>query len=436
MIPRYSRPEMAAIWSEETKLAHWLEIECLVCEAMEELGLVPSGTGESIRKTVDVDPTRVAEIERSTRHDVIAFLTHIEEQAGEPARHLHLGMTSSDVLDTALALQMVQAARTLLQDMASLKDVLHRRAWEFKDQLMIGRTHGMHAEPTTFGLKLALWYGEFARAEERLTRAMEGVRYGMVSGAVGTYAHLSPKVEEFVCERLGLRPVPASSQIIHRDRHAEYLSTLALTAASIANVAMEIRNLSRSEVGEVAEGFGESQKGSSAMPHKRNPVTSEQLVGLARLVGSNASAALQNIPLWHERDISHSSVERVILPDSTILVDYMLAKLTDLLDRLEVYPEGMKRNLESARDLFHSEQVLLALIRSGIGRQAAYEMVQRCAFRALEGGDFREALASDPDVAARLDMETLDCSFSVEHHLAHVDHIFERVFRHQESNER
>ena len=399
MILRYSRPEMAAIWSDETRLVHWLEIECLACEAMEELGLVPSGTGESIRKAVDVDPTRVAEIERSTRHDLIAFLTHVEEQAGEPARHLHLGMTSSDVLDTALAFQMVQAARILLQDLASLKDVLHRRAWEFKDQLMIGRTHGMHAEPTTFGLKLALWYGEFARAEERLTRAMEGVRYGMVSGAVGTYAHLSPKVEEFVCERLGLRPAPASSQIIPSGPPRRV--SLDVGAHGGFNCQRSHGDSGIYRVrrwGKLLRVSVSPRRALPAMPHKRNPVTSEQLVGLARLVGSNASAALQNIPLWHERDISHSSVERVILPDSTILVDYMLAKLTDLLDRLEVNPEGMKRNLESTRDLFHSEQVLLALIRSGIGRQAAYEIVQRCAFRALEGRDFRDVLASDPDV--------------------------------------
>ena len=434
MISRYSRPEMMVIWSEDTKLAHWLEIECLACEAMEELGIVPSGTGDSIRKAVDLDPARVAEIERNTRHDVIAFLVHVEEQAGAHARHLHLGMTSSDVLDTTLALQMVKASQILLQDLASLKDVFHRRAWEFKDQVMIGRTHGMHAEPTTFGLKLALWYGEFARAEERVARAMEGVQYGMISGAVGTYAHLSPKVEEFVCERLGLRPVPASSQIIHRDRHAEYLSALSLTAASISNVATEIRNLSRSEVAEVAEGFGASQKGSSAMPHKRNPVVSEQLVGLARLVGSNAAVALQNIPLWHERDISHSSVERVILPDSTVLVDYMLTKLRDLIDSLQVYPEAMSENMEETGELFHSEQVLLALMQSGLARQEAYGIVQRCAFESKDGKNFREIITSDQEVLNHLDMSILDGCFRVEDHLAHVDYIFERVFRAEKLN--
>ena len=428
MIPRYSRPEMAAVWSDETKLGYWLEIECLACEAMEGLGLVPTGTAEKVRKSVVPDPARVAEIEKTTRHDVIAFLAHVEEQAGEAARHLHLGMTSSDVLDTCLALQMVDAARLILQDLAALKDVLHRRAWEFKDRVMIGRTHGMHAEPTTLGLKLALWYGEFARSEERVERAMEGVRVGMISGAVGTYAHVPPKVEAHVCDRLGLRPIPASSQIIHRDRHAEYLSALALTAASVANVATEVRNLSRSEVGEVAEGFGEGQKGSSAMPHKRNPVLSEQLVGLSRLVGANAAAAFQNVPLWHERDISHSSVERIVLPDSTVLVDYMLVKLTQVLDGLVVNADAMERNLAMGRGLFHSEGVLLELIRAGLPRQGAYEIVQRCAFRAMEGEDFQAVLADDPEVRERLDEETLNRCFEMEPHLAHVKSIFDRVF--------
>ena len=432
MIPRYSRPEMTALWSEETKLANWLEIECLACEAMEGLGQVPPGTAEAVRKAVVPDPGRVAEIEKTTRHDVIAFLTHVEEQAGEAARHLHLGLTSSDILDTCLSMQMVEAARLILQDLAGLKAVLHRRAWELKDRVLIGRTHGMQAEPTTFGLKLALWYGEFARSEERVARAMEGVRVGMISGAVGTYAHLSPEVEAFVCGRLGLRPAPASSQIIQRDRHAEYLSALAITAASVAKVATEIRSLSRSEVGEVSEGFGQGQKGSSAMPHKRNPVVSEQLVGLSRLVGANAAAALQNVPLWHERDISHSSVERVILPDSTILVDTLLVKLTGLLDGLVIHEEAMERNLAMGGGLFHSEQVLLALIRSGLSRQGAYEIVQRCAFRAMEGEgggeDFQSVLAEDPEVRERLDAETLKRCFALEDHLAHVNAIFERVF--------
>jgi adenylosuccinate lyase len=419
---------MAAIWSDESKLANWLEIECLACEAMEGLGIVPAGTAEGVRKSVVLDPDRVAEIERTTRHDVIAFLAHVEEQAGEPARYLHLGMTSSDVLDTGLSLQMMAAARTILQDLAALKDVLHRRAWEFKDRLIIGRTHGMHAEPTTFGLKLALWYSEFARNEERVKRAMEEIRVGMISGAVGTYAHVSPKVEAFVCDRLGLRPVPASSQIIPRDRHAEYLSALAVTAASVSNVATEIRNLSRSEVGEVAEGFGRGQKGSSAMPHKRNPVVSEQLVGLSRLVWTNASAALQNVPLWHERDISHSSVERVILPDSTILVDYLLVKLTQVMEGLVVNDEAMDRNLGMSRGLFHSEQVLLELILAGLPRQKAYGIVQRCAFRAMEGESFQAVLAADPEVQQYLNEEDLNRCFDVEPHIAHVNMIFDRVF--------
>ncbi|MFQ5912641.1 MAG: adenylosuccinate lyase [Nitrospinota bacterium] len=428
MIPRYTRPEMAAIWSDETKLGHWLEIECLACEAMEELGLVPAGTAEKVRKSVVPDPVRVGEIEKSTRHDVVAFLTHVEEQAGEPARYLHLGMTSSDVLDTCLSLQMVGAARLILRDLAALKDVLHRRAWELKDRVMIGRTHGMHAEPTTLGLKLALWYAEFARNEERVERAMEGMRVGMVSGAVGTYAHVSPRVEAYVCERLGLRPAPASSQIIHRDRHAEYLSALALAAASVANVATEIRNLSRSEVGEVAEGFGKGQKGSSAMPHKRNPVVSEQLAGLSRVVGANVAAALQDVPLWHERDISHSSVERIILPDSAVLVDYMLVKLTGLLDALEVNADAMERNLAMSRGLIHSERVLLELIRTGLPRQKAYEVVQRCAFRAMAGEDFHAVLAADPEVQGRLDDRALKRCFDMKAHVAHVNLIFERVF--------
>ncbi len=429
MISRYTRPEMGKIWTEETKLAHWVEIECLVLEVLAAEGRIPKEVPGEVRKKAKADPARVAEIEKETRHDVIAFLTHLEETLGDHARYIHWGLTSSDLLDTALALQMSAAADLILQDLASLRQVLARRAMEFKDLVMVGRTHGVHAEPITLGLKLALWFEEVGRGAGRMTRAKEAVRVGKIAGAVGTYAHISPRVEEYVCERLNLRPAPIASQVIQRDRHAEYMSALALIAASVAKMATEIRHLSRTEVGEVAEAFGKGQKGSSAMPHKRNPIVSEQLTGLARVVGANAATALQNVGLWHERDISHSSVERVILPDSTILVDYMVTRFSELMDGLVVNKEAIRRNLDLSRGLIHSEQVLLALLQAGLSRKAAYETVQRLSFKTVnENKYFRAVVQEDSEVKARLSPEALAACFDLSPHVAHVGTLFGRVF--------
>ena len=429
MIGRYTRPEMGRIWTEEAKFAHWLEIECLVLEALAAEGRIPREVPGEVRKRARVDPARVAEIEKETRHDVIAFLTHLEEGLGDLGRYLHWGLTSSDLLDTALALQMTAAADLILQDLASLRQVLARRAMEFKDLVMVGRTHGVHAEPITLGLKLALWFEEVGRGAGRMARAKEAVRVGKIAGAVGTYAHISPRVEEYVCERLNLRPVTLASQVIPRDRHAEYMSALALIAASVAKMATEIRHLSRTEVGEVAEAFGEGQKGSSAMPHKRNPIVSEQLTGLARVVGANAAAALQNVGLWHERDISHSSVERILLPDSAILVDYMVTRFSELMAGLVVNRDAVRRNLELNRGLIHSEQLFLALLQAGSSRRLAYETVQRLAFQAEEEGrGFQEVVREDPEVRARLSPEALAACFDLSPHLAHVGTLFGRVF--------
>jgi adenylosuccinate lyase len=428
MIERYTRPEMAAFWTDQRKYEIWLEIEVLACEAMAEIGVVPKEDAKTIRSKAKFDVVEVQEIERRTNHDVIAFLENVASYVGPAARWMHQGLTSSDVLDTTLAVQMAQASDLLIKDLKELRNVIARRAKEYRKTPMIGRSHGIHAEPVTFGLKLALMYDEFGRALERLEQIQPRIRVGKLSGAVGTHAHLDPRVEEAVCKRLGLKAATLSTQVVQRDRHAEYQTTLALIASSIDRWATEFRHLQRTEVLEVEEYFAEGQKGSSAMPHKRNPITGEKLSGLARLVRGNAVAALENVPLWHERDISHSSVERVIMPDSSILVDYMLVTLTKLVDRLLVYPENMERNLKLTKGLYFSQSVLLELTRKGCERKAAYEAVQRAAMATWKGEkSLQENLAAEPDVAKHLTRAEIDRLCSLEMHFAHVDETFRRL---------
>ncbi|HBB40516.1 MAG: adenylosuccinate lyase [Nitrospirae bacterium CG18_big_fil_WC_8_21_14_2_50_70_55] len=429
MIDRYTRPEMGAIWTLENRYAKWLEVEIAACAAQAELGALPQEAVERIRERARFDVARVAELEAELHHDVIALLTCVAENVGDDARYIHQGLTSSDVLDTGLALQVRDASDLIDADLDALLAVLKRRAFEHRQTVQVGRSHGIHAEPTTFGLKLALWYAEMARNRERFTAARRQMEVGMLSGAVGTFAHCDPRVETLACARLGLTPAPISTQIIQRDRHAHYLTTLALIAASIERIAVELRHLQRTEVLEVEESFGKQQKGSSAMPHKKNPVSAENLTGLSRLVRANAGAALENVPLWHERDISHSSVERVIFPDSTILVDYMLARLTRVLDHLVVHAGRMRANLELTHGLIHSQQVLLALTRAGVAREAAYRWVQRNAMRSWEEHTpLAELLTADPEVTGVLSAAALAACFDLAPHLAHVDTIFARVF--------
>ncbi len=431
MIERYTRPEFATIWSDGHRFETWLRVELAACEAMEQEGLVPAGTAAEVRSRAagKLSADRISEIEATTRHDVIAFLTHVEELAGEPARWLHLGMTSSDVLDTALALQCAEAGERLLEGVVGLKEALAERAREHRRTPMIGRSHGIHAEPITAGLVFARWYAEVARAERRLQRAVEGVRVGKIAGAVGTYANLAPAIESQALASLGLSPELCSSQIVARDRHAELAGALAILGAAVEQIAVGIRHWQRTEVGEAEEGFGKGQKGSSAMPHKKNPILSENLTGLSRLLRSYAGAALENIALWHERDISHSSVERVILPDATIAADFMLARGTRVVRELVCHPERMRENLDRTGGLVFSEAVMLSLVRTGLPRQRAYELVQRCALAAHRGeGRFRDLLAGDAEVNSRLSTDDLDHAFDLDHHLRHVDAIFERVF--------
>jgi adenylosuccinate lyase len=429
MIPRYTRRKMAEIWEPENRFRKWLQIEILACEALSRLGAVPAPALKEIKRKAGFEVARVEEVEKTVKHDVIAFLTAVGERIGPAARYLHLGLTSSDILDTGLAMQLVEAASILKDDLEALLEALRLQAWRYRKTAIIGRTHGMHAEPTTFGLKLALWYAEMERNRERLERAKERVACGKISGAVGTYAHLSPAVEAYVCRKCGLRPAPISSQIIQRDRHAEFFTTLALIATSIEKIAVEIRHLQRSEVSEAEESFSEGQKGSSAMPHKRNPIGSENLSGLARLLRGNAWASLENVVLWHERDISHSSVERVIAPDSTILLDYMLDRMTGLIDRLVVYPQNMKKNLERSRGMIFSEGVLLKLVQKGLAREEAYALVQKAAFRAIRGKkDFQRILLQDRSILEHLQPKEIQECFDLSHWLRHVDTIFRRVF--------
>jgi adenylosuccinate lyase len=428
MIDRYSRPEMARIWSQEAKYANWLRVELAVCEVYARRGVIPGEALNRIKARAKVDSQRIDEIERTTRHDVIAFLTNLEESIGTDSRYVHVGMTSSDVLDTALALQLQEASDLLLAGLERLRAALRALAIAHKRTLCVGRSHGIHAEPMTFGLKAALWYAEAGRNLERLRRARETVRVGKISGAVGTFAHIDPDVEEEACHLLGLEPAPVSSQIVQRDRHAELMATLAIVAASLEKIAIEIRSLQRTEIGEVEEPFAEGQKGSSAMPHKRNPVGSENITGLARLVRANAGAAFENVALWHERDISHSSVERVILPDSTILVDYMLHRLSGILEGLRVHPERMRENIERSFGLMYSQRVLLRLTGAGLARQAAYELVQRNAMRAwTERRSFQELLAADPGVTAHLGADALAECFDPAWYLRNLDAVYRRL---------
>jgi adenylosuccinate lyase len=428
MIDRYSRPEMARIWSQEAKYANWLRVELAVCEVYARRGLIPGEALNRIKAKARVDPHRIDEIEQTTRHDVIAFLTNLEESIGTDSRYVHIGMTSSDVLDTALALSLQEASDLLLAGLERLRAALRALAITHKRTLCVGRSHGIHAEPMTFGLKVALWYAEAGRNLERLRRARETVRVGKISGAVGTFAHIDPDVEEEACHLLGLEPAPVSSQIVQRDRHAEFMATLAIVAASLEKIAVEIRSLQRTEIGEVEEPFAEGQKGSSSMPHKRNPVGSENITGLARLVRANAGAAFENVALWHERDISHSSVERVILPDSTILVDYMLDRFSGILEGLRVYPERMRENIERSFGLMYSQRVLLRLTGAGLARQAAYEIVQRNAMRAwTDRRSFQALLAADPGVTAHLGADALAECFDPAWYLRNVDAIYRRL---------
>jgi len=429
MIPRYTRPEMGRIWSDENKFRCWLKVEIATAEVEAEAGLIPKSAARAIRQKSRFSVDRILEIERQVKHDVIAFTTNVAENIGPAGRYLHYGLTSNDVVDTAQALQVHEASGLIASGLERLSGVLEKRAFEFKDTPMVGRTHGMHAEPITFGWKLAIWFAENRRNLERFRFAAGGMRVGKISGAVGTYAHLSPALEKRICAKLRLQPDPISSQVIQRDRHAFYLSTLAAIASSLEKIALEVRGLQRTEIREAEEYFSTGQKGSSAMPHKRNPVTAEQICGLARVVRSNAQSALENVALWHERDISHSSVERVILPDSTILVDYLLDKTTRLVERMSVYPERMHENLNLLRGLIFSGQLLLDLVEKGARREDAYGWVQRNAMQVWETGeDFRALVERDPDISGYLKPREIARAFSLERQLRHVDTIFRRVF--------
>ena len=428
MIKRYTFPEMGKIWSQQNRYQKWLDVELAVCEVQAERGVIPPDDWKTIKTKAGFDSQRIDEIEAIVKHDVIAFLTSVSEKVGPASRYIHLGMTSSDILDTATSLQLKEAGKLLIKDLKELREVLGRRAIEFKDTVCIGRSHGVHAEPTTFGLKLALWYDESGRNIHRLEEAVETISVGKISGAVGTFAHLDPEVEERVCEKLGLKPAPVSTQVVQRDRHAFYLTTLAVIAASLEKIAVEIRHLQRTEVLEAEEFFSKGQKGSSAMPHKRNPITCERIAGLARVVRSNAMASLENVALWHERDISHSSVERVILPDSTILLDYMLRKTKDLIDKLLVYPEKMKANLDLTNGLIFSQSLMLALVRKGLTREEAYKVVQNKAMECWKTKHyFKDAIANDREIGKILSRKEIEDCFDLGVHLRNVDRIFQRV---------
>ena len=428
MIARYTRPAMGRIWEDENKFRIWLEIEILACEAQADLGVIPREAVRVIREKARFDVARIDAIEAEVKHDVIAFLTSVAEFVGPDSRFIHVGMTSSDVLDTCLAVQMKQSGELLLAGLNGLADVLARRAREFKTTVMVGRTHGIHAEPTTFGLKLALWYDETRRNIDRLKAALARISVGQISGAVGTFEHLSPRVEEYVCAKLGLTPAPVSTQVLQRDRHAEFMTTMAVIGSSLEKFATEIRHLQKTEVLEAEEYFSKGQKGSSAMPHKRNPITCERIAGLSRVLRGNAQAALENVALWHERDITHSSVERVVIPDSCILLDYMIALTTDVLGRLLVYPENMKKNLERTHGLIFSQSVLLALTRKGMKREEAYRVVQTSAMEVWETGrEFRELLRANADVRKHLTEEEIDEMFDLGKSTKHVEYIFRRA---------
>jgi len=429
MIERYTLPEMGAIWSQQNKFQKWLDVEIAVCEVHAEDGLIPSDALAQIKDKAAFTVDRINEIEKTTDHDVIAFTTNLAENVGQSARFVHYGLTSSDVVDTANALLLKESCGVLLAKIDAMLPVLQRRAFEFKDTPQIGRTHGIHAEPTSFGLVWALWYSEMQRNRVRLERAQEAVSVGKISGAVGAFAHLDPSVEERVCERLGLKAADVSTQVIQRDRYAEYLSALAIIASTLEKIALQTRHWQRTEVREAQEAFKKGQKGSSAMPHKRNPILSERICGMSRTVKANSMVGLDNVALWHERDISHSSAERIVLPDSSATLDYMLAKTTSLLDSLVVYPENMLKNLELTRGLVFSGQLMLALTQKGVSREDAYVYAQRNAMKAWdEGCDYRELINKDADIASRLSKEEIDRVFDLKHYLRNVDKVFARVF--------
>ncbi|HBV87775.1 MAG TPA: adenylosuccinate lyase [Desulfosporosinus sp.] len=428
MIERYTLPEMGEIWTDEHRLALWLKIEIAACEGWAKLGKIPNEAVEVIRKKATFSWKRVQEIEEITQHDVLAFLTNVAENVGDEGKHIHLGLTSSDILDTALSLQLVEASDILLAKMEGLAAVLRRRAIEHKDTLMMGRTHGIHAEPITLGLKFALWYDEMRRQKKRLVFAREEIRVGKISGAVGTFANVDPQVEEHVCKVLNLKPALISTQILQRDRHAFFMTTLAGIASSLDKIATELRNLQRTDVHEVEEAFGKGQKGSSAMPHKKNPITPERICGMARVIRGNAQVALENVALWHERDISHSSAERMILPDSTIALDYMLHKMTQLIDRLEVFPEQMRVNIDKGFGLIFSQRVMLALVDKGISREMAYALVQRNAMEAWNTKEqFQDLITQDTSIREYLDEKEIGELFDYAYHTKHVADIFKRL---------
>ena len=428
MIKRYTRKAMGDIWTDENRYKIWLKVELLACEAMAKMGKIPKEALQNIKRA-SFSVKRIEEIEAETKHDVIAFLTAVAERVGPDARYIHMGLTSSDVLDTSMAFLMKQAGALILEDCERLLSIIRKRAFEHKDTVMVGRSHGIHAEPITFGLKLAVWYDEMRRNQERFERAVETISFGKLSGAVGTFANTPPEVEAYVCRKLNLNPAPASTQIIQRDRYAEYFTVLAIMGSSIEKMAIEIRHLQRTEVLEAEEFFSKGQKGSSAMPHKRNPIGSENLSGLARIIRSNAMAALENIPLWHERDISHSSVERIIAPDSTILMDYMLNRISGIIKDLVVYPKTMEKNLGLLKGLIFSQQVLLALAAAGISREDAYETVQAHAMRVWkEKKDFKTLIINDKKILEHISRKKIEEIFDVNHHLEYITAIFNRVF--------
>jgi adenylosuccinate lyase len=429
VIERYSRPEMARIWEAENRYRKWLEIEIYACEAHAELGTIPREAMERIRSKANFDVARIDDLEKIVKHDVIAFLTSVAEFIGDDSRFVHLGLTSSDVLDTSFAILLKEASDLIIEDIKRLLEAIKKRAFEHKNTPMMGRSHGIHAEPVTFGIKLALWYDEMRRNLRRMEAARETIAYGKISGAVGTFANIEPQIEEYVCNKTGLKPAPGSTQIIQRDRHAEFFATLAIIASSIDKFAVEIRHLQRTEVLEAEEFFSKGQKGSSAMPHKRNPILSENLSGLARLLRGYSVSAMENVALWHERDISHSSVERVIGPDATILIDFMLTRCCGLIENLVVYPENMLKNLNLMRGLIFSQRVLLELASKGASREDAYAMVQRNAMKVWEEGkDFKAELLADADVRHYLSAEDIAAAFDMNYHLKHVETIFSRVF--------
>lgn len=435
MIERYSLPGMKLVWEPENKFKKWLDIEILACEALAQHGEIPESAVRTIKEKARINTERINEIELDIKHDVIAFLTAVSEGIGDEAKYLHLGLTSSDVIDTGLALQLMDASDIILDDLKRLREVLKDKAYAYKDTVMMGRSHGIHAEPVTFGLKMALWYEEAGRDIDRLISARKTIAYGKISGAVGTFANIPPFVEEYVCARLGLKPAPVSTQIMQRDRHADLMCTLGIIAGTLDKIATEIRHLQRTEVLEVEEPFTKGQKGSSAMPHKRNPVGCENICGLARIVRSNCIAALENIALWHERDISHSSVERVIMPDSTILIDYMLNRLINIIKDMVVYPDNMLRNLNLTHGLINSQRVLLELVRKGMDRDKAYRLVQKNAMSAWnKGAGFQELLLEDTEVMSQLSVAEVRSCFDIGYHLKHVDYIFERVFGQEGEN--